>query len=264
MNKRLWSIGVSLALGSAIVTGVYAQELGLDEGWSIGGQALTRGQSADFTRDFFAGTRYLIYANGSENAQDIDMEIVDSRGRVIVQDTRSLKDAAVEFSPSYSGQYTIRLKMARASGRALAFFAVFSDDGWNVPMQNVTAAFSRLTAITSLAQLADYQIARFYGFVMRVGEMQSITLNGVGRGPHAAVAVGDNFARDLDIAALQGGRAIGIDTMYDALPIAEFNSSSGSLELRVSYEAGSGPSLVLMALLEQSPSAALLGRTGRL
>jgi|GEM_PF-4503840 len=53
MHKQLWSIGISLALGSASVTGVYAQELGLDEGWSIGGQALTRGQSADFTRDFF-------------------------------------------------------------------------------------------------------------------------------------------------------------------------------------------------------------------
>jgi|GEM_PF-4295465 len=99
---------------------------------------------------------------------------------------------------------------------------------------------------------------------MRVGEMHSVTLNGVGRGPHAAVAVGDNFAHDLDIAVLQGGRVLGIDTMRDAMPIAVFNSNGGSLELRVSYETGSGPSLVLMALLERAPSTALPGRTGRL
>ncbi len=264
MNKLLWSIGISVALGSAVVTGASAQQLGLDEGWSIGGQTLVGGESADFTRTFNAGTRYEIVANGSENAQDIDLEILDSRGRLIRQDIRSAKEASVTFSPAYSGRYTIRLKMARASGRALAYFIVFSNDGWNVPMSRVTAAFSRLAAVTSLAQLVDYQIARFYGFVMRVGETHSITLDGVGRGARAAVAVGDDFADDIDIAVLQGGRIIGVDVMYDALPIASFNSNSGSLELRVTYESGSGPSLVLMALLESSPSIGGLRGTGRL
>lgn len=265
MNKRLWSIGISLALGCATMTGVYAQEVGLDEGWSIGGQALTRGQTADFTRYFSAGTHYVIYASGSTNALDIDMEILDSSGRVIVQDLRSAKDAGVQFMLNSSGLCTIRLKMASANGRALAFFTVFTvNEGWNVPMRDVTAAFSRLTAVTSLAQLADYQIARFYGFIMRVGEVQSITLRGVGSGRRAAIAVGDDAAHDLDISVWQNGRMIAIDDLYDPLPIAPFTSRSDSVELRVSYESGSGPSLVLMALLEQAPSAALPNRTGYL
>lgn len=160
MNKLLWSMGISVALGSAVVTGASAQQLGLDEGWSMGGQALVGGESADFTRTFNAGTRYEIVANGSENAQDIDLEILDSRGRLIRQDIRSAKEASVTFSPAYSGRYTIRLKMARASGRALAYFIVFLEDGRNAPMSRVTAAFSRLAAVTSLAQLVDYQRAR--------------------------------------------------------------------------------------------------------
>ncbi|MCX7993261.1 MAG: hypothetical protein N2651_06285 [Fimbriimonadales bacterium] len=265
MNKQLRSVGISLALGCAILAGVHAQQMGLDQGWSIGGQALRRGESADFTRYFAAGTHYVIYANGSENASDLDLQILDSRGRAIVEDTRSYKDAGVQFTVSASGQYTIRLKMARAQGRALAYFAVFTvDEGWDVPMRDVSAAFSKLTAITSLAQLADYQIARFYGFIMRVGEVQAITLSGINTGRHAAVAVGDDLADDLDVAVFQNGRLIASDTMVDALPIAEFNSRSGSLEMRVSYESGEGPALVLMALLEKSPSAALSGRTGRL
>jgi len=266
MKKVACSLGISFALQFATTAVTNAQQIGLDYNWSIGGQALMRGQSADFTRYFHAGTEYVIYANGCNDAVDVDLQIVDSRGRIITQDSDSDKAAVVRFSPARSGQYTIRLQMATARGRALAYFAVFTvDEGWNVPLQDIDAAFSRLAAVTSLAQLADYEIARFYGFIMRPGETNSMTLNGVPPGAHVAVAVGDDLANDLDIAVLQNGRLVAADVLDDALPIASFNARSGSLEMRVSYASGSGPALVLMALLEKSsPQGFGSGRTQRL
>jgi hypothetical protein len=266
MNKMACSLGISFALQFATVATMHAQQLGLDQGWSIGGQALTRGQSADFIRHFSAGTEYVIYADGSQEALDIDLQVLDASGRVVAQDRDSDKAAAVAFTPRRSGQYTLRLQLASARGRALAYFAVFTvGEGWNVPQRDVAAAFGRLTAVASHAQFANYEIRRFYGFIMRPGEMQSMTLSGVPTGSHVAVAVGDDLADDLDIAVLQNGRVLGYDTLYDALPIASFNARAGSLEMRVSYETGSGPALVLMALLERESSQGFgSGRSQRL
>ncbi len=266
MHKMVSSLGISCALLFAAASETNAQEIGLDSGWSIGGQALTQGMSADFTRYFYAGTEYVIYADGDISALDIDMQILDSSGRVIVKDTASSKAAAVAFSPNRSGQYTIRLRMASARGRALAYFTVFTvDEGWNVPQRDVVAAFSRLVAVAAHAQLASYEVGRFYGFIMRPGEVQSMTLNGIRSGSYVAVAVGDDLADDLDIAVLQNGRLAASDTLYDALPIATFDARAGSLEMRVSYESGSGPALVLMALLEQPSTQGFgSGRSQRL
>ncbi|MEM0337922.1 MAG: hypothetical protein QW683_08415 [Candidatus Caldarchaeum sp.] len=238
----------SLALVTALFGGAKADEIHLDEGWSIGGQVLAQGERAEFTRRFQRDRVYFIRVSGTANAQDVDVQILDADGQLITQDIGSEKEAQLRFVPRKSGDYTIRVSLAKSTGRALCYFVVLRlDGGWSVPLQDIEAALGRLTALDR--ELTDYRLQRFYGFVMREAERQSIQIGGLETNRYVVVAVGDDLADDIDLAVFAKGRLLDSDELEDAVPITEFTASE-SVEVRVSYVSGSGPALVVMALYE--------------
>lgn len=248
MNKLRRSWGCFVAIACTTATALYAQAQ-LDTGWSVGGGGLMRGQSLDTTRYFQAGNDYVIVADGDGNARDVDLLILNSRGRVVAKDDGFSKRALVRFKPSVSGTYTIRLQMADASGRALGLFMVFRNDGsgWYVPQRNIDAAVRRMAELTVLADLVGYRVERFYGRVMRPGERQEMAFSDLSLANYSITAVGDDFAHDLDLFVYRDGRLLDHDDEIDAVPVTVFRTS-GQVKAVVDHASGSGPALVLVAL----------------
>lgn len=255
MNKLQRSLGCLLAIACTAAATMQAQAR-LDTGWSLGGGALTRGETLDMTRRFEAGKSYLIVADGDSIARDVDLLILDSRRRAVAKDESASKEAQVRFRPRYSGNYTIRLKMANARGRAIGYFAVFRlDGGWNVPQRDVDAAVGHLAALSALVDLADYRLDRFFGRILHPGERQTLSFSRLTLGNHSIAAVGDDFAHDLDLIVHQ----LDIDDEPDAVPITQFRAS-GRVEATVVSASGSGPALVLVALYSESAPSGGFGQ----
>lgn len=246
---------LGLMLTTTFLGAFAAQEIRLDEGWSIGGQVLSQGEHAEFTRRFQRGHTYFIQVAGDKNARDIDLQILDSEGRPLTQDIGSEKEAQVRFTPRKSGDYTIRLRLAKADARALCYFVVFRTDGggWKVPQRDIETSLGRLATVTTELTSQDYRLQRFYGFVMRTSERQNIRISGLTANQYAVVAVGDDLAEDIDLAVFSKGRLLDSDELDDPVPITEFTASD-VIEARVSYVSGTGPALVMMALFERRTS----------
>lgn len=248
MTIRSMQRGAVNLLLSLAVAGAFAQ--GFDDGWNSGGCLIGNGESADFTREFKAYRTYTIMASGTDGAVDVDLEIRDSLGRVITEDTRVDRDAVVSFRPSFSGRYTIRLKLAQGIGRPLCHFVVFVDrGGWDIPLDTFARVLAKLTAALIVF---DGNLERFYGYIMEPTEHISMDISGL-RGSYFAVAVGSDNASDLDLVVRRVGLVIAKDELDDAYPVCEFeNFFGGQVSVEVSYFSGKGPALVLVGIAKRN------------
>lgn len=250
MNIRSIQKGAAALLLGLAATGVSAQ--GFDDGWNSGGCLMSNGESAEFTREFKAYHTYTIMASGTDGALDVDLEVCDSLGRVITKDTRADKDAVVSFRPTFSGRYTIRLKLARGIGRPMCYFAVFVDHGgWDISLDTFTRVLAKLTAALIVL---DGTLERFYGCILEPTEQTSVSVSGL-RGSYFAVAVGSDNASDLDLVVRRAGLVIAKDELDDAYPICEFeNMFGGQVSVEISYFSGKGSAFVLVGIARQSAS----------
>jgi len=64
---------------------------------------LTKGESAGYSKTFYANTTYVIVAlSTSSSVQDVDVQLLDSDGTVLARDTDSNVLAVVEYTPRVS------------------------------------------------------------------------------------------------------------------------------------------------------------------
>lgn len=244
-NRLFW--GAVLTLTYTLGMSPVAAQ-GLDDGWNSGGCVLFSGQSADFTREFKAYQTYFITADGLTGALDVDLQIVSSTGRILVEDVRSARSAIVEFRPSYTGRYTIRVKLASGVGRPICFFSVMvSSGGWSISEE---AALTVVTKLAAAMIVLDGTLERFYGYVMRPGERLSMQIGGLS-GHYSVFAVGSDNARDLDLTVSRSGFIIARDIGYDEYPMCEVTNFSGArLEVEVDYHSGKGAALVMVGIVK--------------
>jgi hypothetical protein len=85
---------------------------------------------------------------------------------------------------------------------------------------------------------------------MRPGNENAITITGLRTRPMVAIALGDDFATDIDLYAHRGSQLLDYDDDYDATPICVFTGSSASTTLTVKYVSGTGPSLIMLGIYE--------------
>ncbi len=242
----------ALLLLALYFTGAHAFSQGFDDGWNSGGCVLTNGASADFTREFKSYRTYTIIASGGDGAIDVDLEIRDSRGRVVAEDKRSEKTAVVVFRPLVSGDYTIRLTLAKGIGKPLCHFMVLVDyGGWDIPTETFVSVLIRLAAV---ATVLEAEVERFYGYIMRPGEKITMSISGL-RGDYYAFAVGSDHVSDLDLVVRRSGLTIARDDFDDAYPMCEFSNLFGSpVSVEVSYYSGKGAAFVMVAVGKKSSS----------
>ncbi len=57
------------------------------------------------------GTPYRFLAAGDADAQDVDLQVLDSNGKVVAEDTKNDPEAVVDFTPAASQQYQVRVRL---------------------------------------------------------------------------------------------------------------------------------------------------------
>ena len=82
--------------------------------FSIGGGWLKQSQTAWvplFTVPLVEGKTYRFLAAGDVDAKDVDLEVQDANGKSVAIDTRTDPEAVVDFTPTTSGNYVVRIRL---------------------------------------------------------------------------------------------------------------------------------------------------------
>lgn len=90
--------------------------MGLSQTGSISEGSLGEGTEARVTTSLTGGTCYTILGLGTGGASNLDIVILDAAGTEVAHDTSTDSQAAVQYCPSYAGEYTVTVRMARGSG----------------------------------------------------------------------------------------------------------------------------------------------------
>ena len=109
MSVRLAALNVLLAIdrgGTTLPAEVDRARKGLTD-------ERDRGLLVELT----AGTKYRFLAAGDNNAKDVDLEVQDATGKVVVFDERTNPEAVVDFTPTVSGRYLVRIRLYDSQDR---------------------------------------------------------------------------------------------------------------------------------------------------
>ena len=91
-----------------------------------------------------ADTSYIFLGGGSKDADDVDIEVLDSRGRAVARDDDADATPVVKFTPVRSGKYTLRLTLFKADSACFCAVAILQRGGYTVPIQNLADATNDL------------------------------------------------------------------------------------------------------------------------
>lgn len=93
-----------------------------NNGFSIGGGWLQQGTDnwvSIVTTTLNSGSTYRIVAVGDMDAKDVDVEVVDAvTGKTVARDTLTNPEAIVDYRPTQTGRYTIRLRLYSSNNSA--------------------------------------------------------------------------------------------------------------------------------------------------
>jgi hypothetical protein len=236
------------------------KDIGYDNGICILGAFVRKGASVSFKRHLVSGERYTLLGGGGDLADDVDIYIVDSSGKVVAKDTDADATPVVGYVPTFSGEYSIRLNLYEASGSEFCALVILREGGWNVPVSNlVTATGKCIIACNLIADAAGG--ARFhdepnqwslFGSILREGESVSVTNLTMERRRHAIVAAGDNNVDDLDLFLLgPNGQTLEKDIRPDSFAVIDYRTGNHtSYGLRIKNESSYGATLVLASVLD--------------
>lgn len=85
-----------------------------DNNFSIGGGWLKQSTTKWvplYTIKLTAGKKYRFIAAGDGDAKDVDLEVIDSDGRTKARDVKTDPEAIVDFTPTETGVYTVRIRL---------------------------------------------------------------------------------------------------------------------------------------------------------
>lgn len=247
-RMRLTLVVACWTLGAA---SIFAQ--GLDDGWVFGGNTLLSGSSAEFTREFSASKTYIIVADGQTGAEDVDIEILDPRRSVIASDMSAKRQARVVFRPAFTASYTIRITLARGTGKPLCYYLVFVESGgWDISVETLTSVLAKVDgAVIAASDVMGAIPERFYGYILHPSQTNSLWVQGL-EGEYVAFAVGSDHAYDIDLTIRRNGQIIQQDIGPDPIPICTFSNYLGAVEIEARYVSGRGPAVVVVGLCKKT------------
>lgn len=85
-----------------------------DNTFSIGGGWLKKSTTTWiplYTVQLNAGKDYRFLASGDADAKDVDLQVVDAKGAPVKTDADEAADARIDFRPTVSGLYTVRIRL---------------------------------------------------------------------------------------------------------------------------------------------------------
>lgn len=85
-----------------------------DNSFSIGGGWLKQSTTTWvplFTVQLTEGKSYRFLAAGDNDAKDVDLEVIDEKGKIVASDTATNAEAIVDYNPTVSGRYLVRIRL---------------------------------------------------------------------------------------------------------------------------------------------------------
>ncbi|MCS7044959.1 MAG: pre-peptidase C-terminal domain-containing protein, partial [Gemmataceae bacterium] len=85
-----------------------------DNTFSVGGGWINQSQTnwvALFTVELQAGKTYRFLAAGDADAKDVDLQVLDAAGKTVANDSGTEADAIVDYRPTATGRYTVRIRL---------------------------------------------------------------------------------------------------------------------------------------------------------
>ncbi|MEY3173686.1 MAG: hypothetical protein RLZZ436_1600 [Planctomycetota bacterium] len=218
------------------------------------------GNFSGITTDLQGGRTYL-FGGAVGEGNDLDIIIVDSSGDEVARDTKTDNVPIVEFTPSFTAKYTIRLKLYSAGGGRFCSMVLMQKGGWTLPMENLSRAgdvmlnrcrnVARQVPACFLEETGEWAVI---GRVLNEREAAVFTDMRFGGGRRVVVAGGDVKTRDLDLGLFEngdGGAALDTDTLPDDEPILDARTSSGQrYRLMIENAKSDGPTVVMTAILD--------------
>ena len=218
------------------------------------------GNYSFLTTDLEGGRTYL-FGGAVGEGNDLDIIVLDSSGDEVARDTKTDNVPIVEFTPSYTGRYTIRLKLYSASGGRFCSMVLMQKGGWALPVENLSRAgqtmlnrcrnVARQVPACFLEEPGEWAVI---GHVLDPQETATFSDMRFGSGRRVVVAGGDSKTRDLDLGLFEdgnGGAALDTDTLPDDEPILDARtSSSRRYRLMIENAKSSGATVVMTAILD--------------
>ncbi|MEZ6104844.1 MAG: hypothetical protein R3B96_01690 [Pirellulaceae bacterium] len=240
---------------------------GYAEGACMVGVLLQPQGDYTMTRRFEKGIEYAIVAGGDEDASDIDVEILDSKGNVVIKDDSEDRLGVIEWTPTTTGEYRVRVKLFEARIESFCAFTVLRKGGYQIPLQQAVDAagkfFRDCNGIVSVAEdrgntvgfLSEDGQAGIWGCVLPRGESLTMTNVIPGEGQAVMLGRGNDDDVDIDIFVMRGDTTIGEDTAEDSFPqyYGEFKDGASYSVMLKNVDAQNETAFVIGGVLRLFP-----------
>lgn len=181
---------------------------------------------------------YLFVGGGDDDASDIDIVIKNSNGTTVASDSKDDNYPVVNFEPSYSGTYTIRL-LNYSDELAFCALTILRTGGYVMNLDNMDNAIDKIFTVCNNINNRESKDVSFhsyqnqwcfYGYYIASGASQTITNIDMGYESHYIVGAGDYRASDVDICLTNSNATseLKCDTESDATPIVSYTTYSSN------------------------------------
>jgi hypothetical protein len=226
---------------------------------------LNEGASQDYPVTLIAGVPYKIAGVCDNDCPDLDIKLLDSRGRELASDSLTDSLPIVSYRPGQSGEYRVRVVMydcnvapcsagltVMATGPASTNNGSGSSEFDQQVVDQLNTMETNASGMTRLFRSPIFRLdegaTQDYPIAMRAG--QSYMIGGVC----------DNDCPDLDIKLLDpSGNEVAEDTATDSVPIVNHApGKSGTYTVRVvMYDCNAAPCSAGLTIMGTGGSAAL-------
>lgn len=237
-----------------------ATDLGFQKDVCIMGAWLPVGKSVGWKLTLRAGTRYVFIGGGDDDVSDLDIYLYNAAGSEVGRDNKSDKTPVVEYTPSRTAEYTVKVKMYAAAGSgSFASMAIMSDNGYNIPLSNFkNAAAALFTSIQEICNLVDEMSFldtdnqwALFGSVLDEKEERTIINIRLDDGKNIIIGASDQNADDIDLFLNDNNSTLLTkDDKADKKPLIGWNGNEeGSYQVKMKNAESDGyKSLVMIAI----------------
>jgi hypothetical protein len=248
---------ISRVLGGAVAA-ERKTNLGFDRGVTFMGAHLKPASHINWRMRMEAGTRYAFLGGGDDHAVDVDLAVIDGAGQTLVRDQLADAKPVVDFTPTRTEVYVVRMTLTRAPHPSFCALAVLRQGGFAVPIKNMSQSLQKIMAAGKLA--SQRAAVRFheeqnqwalFGAVLRPGDTTTISGLHLEARQHVFVAAGDAGAKVLELALLDaGGNVVKKDEKPDNVAVLVHKTAGASYQLAISNVDSAGPALVSAIILD--------------
>ncbi|HKI19611.1 MAG TPA: hypothetical protein VKA15_17120 [Isosphaeraceae bacterium] len=226
------------------------------------GACLQPGRFSFLTTTLTRGRTYAFLGAGNHTAQDLDIIIEDASGKVVAQDVDDNATPRVQFTPSRTGRYTLKLKLHDAIAPSFCGMVLLRQNGWTVPARNLDIAMDNMLA--HCQNVATRRAAKFLdlpgewavvGTIIEPGKSSTFTDIRLGSGRRAITSGGDSVTRDIGLEVFEDGATprlvLDTDQGEDAAPVVQCTASSFKrYGLEIKNPRFEGGTMIMTALLD--------------